>query len=773
MIDGDPVSPLLIIGMAPGREELAADKPFMGASGKLMWNQLRKKAGIDRSQCYVINTIGEWPEGINGGPTKAQLDKYWDLFNDAVRVSRPKVVLLLGGDAFHRFTGIPGGIEEWRGYLVGRNERFDLVRTVTTQGTYKTSNAKRGVKKGDPKVEKHKETVEAIWPETATWAIPTIHPAAVLRTGFNALPALAADIARVGRALRGDLSYVPEEFYTWPIPSTGSLLPIAFDIETGGLANEIITRIGVSQSGTWTAPWDLESKLSLAQALQTGSPSVAFNISFDAPRVEAAGVAVPEPWWDVMLAAAMVKPDLKKSLNYVTSLYTDTRRWKHLSEEDPEKYNALDVAKTLQLYHVLKAELSRTGQLGLFENTVMPTVPTLVRMTQRGIRVDRKVKDEWVRKLTADQVEALGKWESVAPGIKTAGTGLLKFLFKDLGLPEQYSKHGGSSSEVSGLKKLLLQGRISDRAREAIETLLKLRGIQKELKTYAEIEVHDDGCVHPGYLPAGKDEDAFGKGIAGTGRITSSNPNIQNQPQSARRMYIPHNGYRQLLAADFSQIEARIIAQLADDDELKAAIHEGLHESNQKAMGVDKTRAKNGFYGWAYGAGKRTLSRTFISKGYEVNEKDCADLLAGFDRRFKKTAAFRRRISTEVSSTYHLTNPFGARRYFMGGGSDVPAALDYLPQSSAAYIMWRILRQLEDRMRGHDAQLLATVHDEVLTETNDRPRTIEVMRDVMEQPWPELGGLVIPIEFKTGPNWGEMEKHAESCSRTSSPATSS
>jgi len=765
MVDGDPAAPVLIVAMAPGREELQADSPLVGGSGKLLWKQLLKKAGINRADCYIINTIGEWPEGIDGNPTKAQLHKWWDAFDEAMARSTAKVALLLGGAAMWRFTGIgnyPSPIEDWRGYLVARDECGLLTRVREVQGVYKTSNSKRGIRKGDHKLEKHKEAAAAPWPHSVLWAIPTLHPAAVLRTGYTTLPVLAADCARLGRALRGELDIKEEPWATSPevhYAYTPDYGPAVFDIETGGINNEIITRIGATFEGrAWTSPWGDRARDGIKQALGNGD-SVAFNIAFDAPRLELNGVKVPEPWWDVMLAAAVLKPDLKKSLNYVASLYLDTQRWKHKSEEDPEQYNAKDVIKTKHLYPVLKEELKRTGQLDLFERRMMPTVPTLVRMTQRGIPVDRAVKQRWVEHLTVEQYQALDQWEQLAPGIKTAGKNLLRFLYSDLGLPIQYNKYGGETSELAGLRKLLMSEQLSDRQHNTIEALLKLRTIQKDLRTYAEIDIAGDGCVHPGYLPAGKDTDSFGKGIAGTGRITASNLNIQNQPQTARLMYISRRRDMVLLEADFSQIEARIIAHLSGDDVLKTAIEEGLHESNQRALGVDKTRAKNGFYGWAYGAGKRTLSKTFISKGYNISEKECGALLAGFDSRFARVAAWRRRVAAEVSNCYYLTNAFGRRRYFMGGGRDVPKGLDFHPQSCAADIMWSVLRPLEDALRGFDAAILATIHDSILAEVRRDlvPEVAEVMNHIMEQPWNELDGLVIPIELKQGENWGSME----------------
>jgi uracil-DNA glycosylase family 4 len=777
MVEGHPTSPLLVIGMAPGREELEHNKPFVGGSGKVLWKQLFKKAGINRTDCYIVNTIGELPQGIDGNPTKEQLDRWWDVFDEAVSRSRARAALLLGKAALERFTGLTGGIESWRGYLVTPAEASQLTRTKYVETTYKNSNKKTGRKKGDPKIAKIKQTLAAPWPPSIEYAIPALHPAAILRTGFALLPALASDCARVGRALSGTLK-LTSPIWQEGIPSEmlpPDETPTVVDIETD-MFSGTITRIGANV-GTlvWTSLWDADARDYLNACLQRPhhGPAVAFNIGFDAPRLADVGCPLPEPWWDAMLAAAMAEPDLKKSLNYVASLYLDKRRHKHLSADQPAFYNAMDVSDTHELYYILRGELERTGQLALFEKRMMPTMPTLVEMTRRGIKVDKPAHAAWVAALLEQHIEILGRWEDLVPGMRTAGNKLRDFCYGELGLPVQYHKYGKITTEVGAIQRMLLYEHLNDRQRQILTVLLELRSVEKELRTYAEVELGGDGCVHPGFLPAGKDDDSFGKGIAGTGRIIASRPNIQNQPQDARRMFIARDPSMVLLARDYSQIEARVIAQLSGDEVLQHAIEMGLHTANAAAMGIDKTRAKNAFFGWAYGVGKRTLHNTFVAKGFPIPEAECGLLLSGFDRRFNKAAAWRNRITSEVKSRYYLTNAFGRRRYFMGSSRDntaegaagskgIPAAFDFHPQSDAADIMWTILRQLDDALRGTGANLLATVHDEVLAEVprGQLAQTDSIMCEVMEQTWPELEGLVVPTEAEIGENWGEMKPYA-------------
>ena len=760
-VDGDPTAKLLVLGMAPGKTELEEGRPFVGAAGKLLWSQLKHAAGLGREDCYLVNAIGEWPDGPTSGPSASQIGRYWDTFDAAVQQFTGRIVLVLGGDALRRFCGPIGGIESWRGYIVSPQECVALTRRTEEQGVYKTNTTKHH--KGDARIIKRKVVVQPIMPPNVKYILPTLHPAAVIRTGFQTLPAFHADLRRVGRAIREALGNSRTSYVEYPVIATDSS-PVSFDIETGGITNGI-TRIGIANAlETFTLPWGASAQTSAQMSLSTVSRvKVAHNIGFDLPRLEAAGVAIPDPIWDTMLAAQMAQPDLYKGLNSVASLYLDRKRWKHEAEESPAYYNAQDASATLELYGVLRTELERTGQLVLFEQTIMPTVRTLMGMSQRGIRVDADRRAAWLSQLQEQYQSKLGGWVSEVGQINPhSPKQIAGLLYGHLALPSQYNKYGGVTTEESALRTLLQEA--PPNAKHILTLLLDLRENQKLRSVYAEHPISDDGCVHPSYLPGAKDVDQHGKGMAGTGRITAKDPNIQNQPPEARLLFIPHSPDLILVEADFDAIEARIMAALAQDEELDNAIDEGLHTSNMRVLGVDKTRAKNGFYGWLYGAGERTLAKVFVGKGYDISIRECRALLDGFNARFKKTSQYRQIILSQVAAQYYLTNSFGRRRYFYGGKSAAPAALDFLPQSNAADIAWNTLKPLDTFLSSRGGALLATIHDSVLVEC---PReqcgdTVKGIREIMEREFPQIApSFRVPIKVKIGSNWGEMEEYNE------------
>lgn len=763
MVDGSEDAPILIIGQSPGHTELAQDKPFVGGSGRLLWN-IAREAGWGRESCRIINCIGETPEGAAGTPTKAQLEKYWDQFDDAVARSSCRVVVLLGGDALRRFSGLRGGIESWRGYLVRAEECLPLEHTRTVHTTYKT-NTKTGKKVGDLRVIRQRVVQQCVLPPSLEWIIPTLHPAGVMRSGLVTLPAFAADLKRVGRALRGELKLGREQFDEFATISSGRS-PIAFDIETSRVGD--IERIAFAEDiHSYSISWDGHARaVSTAELSKPGRVAIAHNIAFDLPRLESAGVSIKGNLFDTMLAAAMLQPDLYKGLNSVASLYLDTQRWKHLNEDQPARYNALDAIRTLELYSVLSSDLARSGQRELFEQTIMAAVPTLIRMSGRGLRMDTARRDSWTQELKAKQGALLDEWYARSGDTNPASPLQLKrLIYSQWGMEEKYDKYGGVTTNESALRELLLE---SPEHSQQLQCLLDLRGVGKELETYADTPVSNDGCIHPSYLPATKDDDrrdpegaAVGKGLAGTWRISARGPNIQNQPMEARKLYVPHRADGVLIECDYSQIEARIIAVLSGDQELTAAINSGhgLHAANAARLGIDSTRAKNGFYGWSYRAGAPTLHKTFRAKGYDIPLADCRALLQGFTQLYSKASRWLDGLALEAAKSYYVRNPFGLRRYFYSSRS-APAAANFVPQSTAAIIIWRILPQLERALEVVDGMVLTTVHDSVLFEVprQHRQQAITIIKQTMEQAWPELHGLKVPVAVKVGSNWGEMVK---------------
>ena len=775
MVDGRPDAPILVVGMAPGREELAQGRPFVGGSGRLLW-ALAKRAGFVREDCFIVNVIGEWPAKADGNPSQDQLERYWEAFDEAVSKSAARVAVCLGGAAFDRLSGIisaertakrRSGIESWRGYLVQRADCVARSRRVSRVEQYKTTTKLH--KKGDPKIVKHRVDLPPVLPRELEWIIPTLHPAAVLRTGYKSIPALAADLDRAARALNGQLRRPGTDYVETPLVGEAGDM-VAVDIETHMVAGMDggITRVGSSSGrGTWSRQWDYLARIGIES--ETANPlktTVMHNAPFDMPRLEAEGVQFNGPLWDTMLCAATLQPDLPKALNSVASLVLDVPRWKHLSDTDPAFYNAMDAAYTraIALYQV--DELKRTGQYEWFTQSVMPAVPVLVAMTKRGIRVDAERRARWLEELSADETEREARWRILTGGVHPGSPKqVAEYLYDTRGLPAQYGSTGGRTADINALRELLavVEGRTAptkDYDLSVLRGLIEYRTVSKLRSTYAERGLGGDGCIHPSYLPASKDEEGIdGKGLAGTGRITSRDPNIQNQPPEARKLFVPHSSDLILVEADYSQIELRIAASMSGDRALQEALKGDVHGRTMELLGCDRVRAKNVMYGTLYGAGPRKLSKVLRAKGFNLTEHEARNLQDALARAYPALWAWRQAVVEEVGRNYYLSTPFGQRRYFWQGRREAPAAIDFLPQGTAAGIMWQILPALEVQQHALGGALLTCVHDSILCEAprNKLGETVDGIKRCMEREWSQIApGFMVPIDVKVGENWGEM-----------------
>jgi DNA polymerase I-like protein with 3'-5' exonuclease and polymerase domains len=168
-------------------------------------------------------------------------------------------------------------------------------------------------------------------------------------------------------------------------------------------------------------------------------------------------------------------------------------------------------------------------------------------------------------------------------------------------------------------------------------------------------------------------------------------------------------------------------------------------------------------YGTLYGAGPRKLSKVLRAKGFNLTEHEARNLQDALARAYPALWAWREKVVAEVGSIYYLSTPFGQRRYFWQGRREAPAAIDFLPQGTAAGIMWQILPDLERLSTKLGGALLTTVHDSILVEVPRGVVDVAVgeIRECMEREWPAIAeGFMVPIDVKVGENWGEMEAYA-------------
>ena len=747
-------APILVCGEAPGRMEMDQGIPFVGPTGRILWACF-KEAGIDRKDCFVTNVVQDAPLGVGGAPTPAQIRAERDRLEAELKASKAKIVVLVGGIALKAVAGFTN-ITNMRGYCLAPADLplMPAYRDIQV-GFYKTSKAGKFLK-GDPKVQRKKVAVPPTLPSTIEWVVPVLHPSGIMRMQFKTLPALKADLLRVGRLLRGEAEVMSIDNIHWMEEGSPIHGIVAIDIETPMPPNDwVVERIGVATTDGARSYTDISTASAIVNRV-VGDPTstiILHNSSFDLPRLGA--IDHKAKLFDTMHAAQLLNPDLPKGLERAATIHLDLKPWKHLFEEKPAVYNAMDARVTYALAAKQGAIIEATGQRPVFE-TMMRAMPTLMKLTAKGIRVDEARLATWRGELETKLSQAHARWgrPDVPP---TSYPKLVKYLYGELGLPSQYSKEGRVTTDDAAIYHLLSL-EISPQAREALLALRDIRDAGRNLTTYAAVSSGPDGRIHPRYVTADKDEAGAnftqkGQG-AGTGRIQARDPNIMNQPVEARRLYVPSEPTWCFAYIDWASAEARVEAQLSRDEALMEAINGDLHETIRAALGIDRTRAKNIFYGAGRGAGPRTLSRTMADAGFPTSVAECEAMQNKLFMLFPRWATWRNTIVDFGRKNGFVANSFGRRRYFYTRSSGT-AMIGFTPQSTVADMLWDILPSVPG--------LVTMIHDAVLVE-GDQATIREVVgrgQEIMEKPWPQIGvDFRVPTDVKIGhpgASWGDME----------------
>jgi DNA polymerase-1 len=436
-------------------------------------------------------------------------------------------------------------------------------------------------------------------------------------------------------------------------------------------------------------------------------------------------------------------------------------------------YAAADVDMTWQLAEILRPELEEKGLLDLFRQVEMPLVPVLVAMRRAGVALDVGVLREMSKTLGARLIELeLEIHEAVGYAFNINSTQQLSdALFTTLGLPhtgvrKTKSGHYSTAAEV-------LQGLKGKHA--VIDLILEQRELSKLRSTYVDALVDlvnpDTGRLHTSYNQTG----------TVTGRVSSSNPNLQNIPirtemgRQIRRAFVAQPGWK-LLAADYSQVELRIMAHISQDPALLQAFSRGedIHASTAAAIldvkldevSADMRRVAKGVnFGIMYGQGPFGLARqtglsqdeatqfirTYFSTYPQVKTYlDCTRAQAR-DQGYVETLLGRRRYFPELGphSAAHINQRQAAER----------AAINMPIQGTAADIIKIAMIRLHEALleRGLRSRMILQVHDELLLEVPDEE--LDTVAPLTHRLMEEAFRLDAPLkaDLKAGQNWLEMQ----------------
>ncbi|MFA6447869.1 MAG: DNA polymerase I [bacterium] len=497
-----------------------------------------------------------------------------------------------------------------------------------------------------------------------------------------------------------------------------------------------------------------------------------------------AGALVENVGYDSILAAYLADPELRRyalkplaenMLGAKFRTYEDMvgkgktqKKFSEVPIEDAIDYACADVDAVLRIETALTERLRENGLERVFSEMEIPLVPVLAEMEWNGIAIDKKVlanlSDQFTLRENAIRQEIrqlTGKELNLNSPKQVA-----ELLFDTLGL----RKVRKDSTDIAALEQLA-----GDHT--AVPLLIEYRHLSKLRGTYVDalpkLENTRTGRIHT----------TFNQTLTATGRLSSSDPNLQNIPvrseegREIRRAFVPGDSSNILISADYSQIEIRLLAELSEDPILMDTFNKGEDVHTRTAAEVfgvsldevskDQRRyAKTINFGLIYGMREFRLSQQL-----GISRHEAADFIEKYFARYPKVREFIETTKAQIVSDGYITTMFGRKRTVddvksankMEQEAGLRAAFNTRLQGTAADIMKMAMIRVYKKTRAAelDAKLLLQVHDELVFEAaKDKVAEVAaIVREAMEsagEGWVDFKVKLV-ADVKAGPNWLDME----------------
>jgi DNA polymerase-1 len=459
------------------------------------------------------------------------------------------------------------------------------------------------------------------------------------------------------------------------------------------------------------------------------------------------------------------------SFKTVAGIGKAQKSFKHVELTAATCYAAEDADVTLRIYEHLRPRLAAEHLLTVYETLERPMPPVLVEMELAGVKVDT----ERLRQLSNDFSVRMGELEIEAHRVagRPFNLGSPKqigdILFKEMGLASgRTTATGAMSTDASMLEDLAAQGH------ELPRILLDWRQLSKLKGTYTDNLVE---AINP---KTGRVHTSYSLAAATTGRLASSDPNLQNIPirteegRKIRRCFIAEPG-RVLISADYSQIELRLLAHIGDIPQLKTAFAEGLdiHAMTASEMfGVPvegmpadtRRRAKAINFGIVYG-----ISAFGLANQLSIPREEAGAYIKTYFERFPGIRTYMDRMQRQVRAEAFVTTIFGRKVHIPAArghsqaerGFADRAAINAPIQGAAADIMRRAMIRMPAALRdaGLTARMLLQVHDELVFEAPEAEAeaVIAVAKQIMERAAEPAVSISVPlvVEARAAANWDD------------------
>ena len=568
-----------------------------------------------------------------------------------------------------------------------------------------------------------------------------------------------------------------------------------FDTETTGFDHFSDRIVGLSLAvephEAWYVSFTPENTAAFAEAVKPlfeneRTTKIAQNIKFDMMVLARLGVEVRGRKIDTMIVHYLLDPEARHNMDFLAERYLNyspirietligkgTRQltMDQVNIESVKEYAAEDADITLQIKQALWPELEKQGLVELYSTIEEPMIEVLAAMELEGVKVDTQQLADYAVELNAELAKLEAEIRELADepmlNINSARQ-LGEVLFAKLRITDKpkMTKTRQFSTEEEYLQGFAGKHRI-------VDLILRYRGVKKLISTYVEALPQLVNSV------TGHIHTSFNQAVTATGRLSSTNPNLQNIPvrddmgRRIRKAFVPSNGQHLLLSADYSQVELRLMAHLSGDSSLIEAFQQGedihaataaklFHKEIAEVTSDERRKAKTANFGIIYG-----ISAFGLAQRLDIPRKEAKELIDGYFESYPKVKEYMERAVADAREKGYVTTAFGRRRILrdidsrnaVARGVAERNAINAPIQGSAADIMKLAMVEIYRRFRaeGIRSKMILQVHDEVIVDMlrEEQEAVIRIVREAMEG----VAQLSVPLisEAGVGENW--LEAH--------------
>ena len=556
------------------------------------------------------------------------------------------------------------------------------------------------------------------------------------------------------------------------VAEVGRYEEFCFDTETTGfdIFNDRIVglSLAVEPFKAWYVPFKEENTPEYAEIVRPlfedeRIAKIGQNIKFDLMVLRRIGLAVRGPKYDTMILHYLLDPESRHNMNALSERYLNYKpieietligkgskqlTMDLVNVERVKEYAAEDADVTLRLKQVLYPQVEEIGLQHLYFEVEEPMIAVLADIEMAGVRIDTGALAVYAVELNRKlgELEAAIRTEAGEPNLNiNSARQLGEVLFAKMRIAEKpkMTRTKQFCTDEDYLQSFARKHRI-------VDLILEYRGVKKLLSTYVEalpqLVNRTTGRIHT----------SFNQAVTATGRLSSTNPNLQNIPvrddmgRRIRKAFIPSDDDHLLLSADYSQVELRLMAHLSGDESLISAFEHGedIHTATaaklfNKPLGEvtpeERRRAKTANFGIIYG-----ISAFGLSQRLEIPRKEAKEIIDGYFASYPKVKEYMDNVVAKAKEEGFVSTIFGRRRYLndisshnaVARGLAERNAVNAPIQGSAADIMKIAMIDVHRRFaaEGIRSRVILQVHDELVVDMlrSEQERVTKIVTECME-----------------------------------------